>query len=59
MKAIIVIAILALLVVAGCAPTAPSAEKVAGSTVKTDPAVAEVSQDFVDDTDTVEIGEMI
>ena len=58
MKALFVIAVLALLVVAGCAPGAPTADKET-ATVKTDAAVAEVSQDFVEDTDTVEIGEMI
>ena len=57
-KAIFVIAVLALLIVAGCAPAAPTAEKEA-ATVKTDAAVAEASQDFVEDSDTVEIGEMI
>jgi hypothetical protein len=58
MKALIILAILILIVVAGCAPAAP-APKEAKVTVTTDAVVAEATQDFVEETDTVEIGEMI
>ena len=59
MKALIVIAILALLVVAGCAPAAPTAEKTAAKTVTTDAAVAEATSGIVDSNDNVEIGEVV
>ena len=57
-KALLVIALVTLLIFAGCGQKAATDEKKAAATVQTAPELEEANQQFIG-SDTVEIGEMI
>ena len=57
-RVLFVIAVLALLVFAGCAAPEERAEDVDAGVVA-EPVIEEATSEFIDEADTVEIGEML
>jgi hypothetical protein len=58
-KAFLVLALVGLLVFAGCATAPEAGQKIAAGKATTEPVVEEAAQGLVSEQDTVEIGEMI